>query len=106
MLYAAEPYAADELIVLDRLMRSSEAVQARKQASYVQHERTLFEAMRERWPDPARETALRLLAMMAIGVVRISTDAISRENGTRSITAVLVETFAALEKELATAASA
>lgn len=106
VLHAAEPYAADELIVLDRLMRSSEAVQARKQASYVQHERTLFEAMRERWPDPARETALRLLAMMAIGVVRISTDAISRENGTRSITAVLAETFAALEKELAAAASA
>jgi AcrR family transcriptional regulator len=100
VLHAAEPYAADELIVIDRLMRSSEAVQARKQASYVQHERTLFEALRERWPEPAQELTLRIIAMMAIGVVRLSTDTISRENGARPITAVLAETFAALEGEL------
>jgi AcrR family transcriptional regulator len=35
----------DDMIAIDRLMRSSEAVQARKQASYVQHEATLFAAV-------------------------------------------------------------
>jgi len=42
----------DDMIAIDRVMRSSEAVQALKQASYVQHEKTLFAALRQRWPEP------------------------------------------------------
>ncbi|MFT3996597.1 MAG: helix-turn-helix domain-containing protein [Asticcacaulis sp.] len=91
------PFPAKEIIAIDRLMRSSEAVQARKQASYIQHERELFEALRERWPDPDRETALRLTAMVAIGAMRLSFDALSRENGERAITDLLRESFDALE---------
>lgn len=92
------PYPADEMIVIDRLMRSSEAVQARKQASYVQQELTLFNALRDRWPEPERETALRLVAMMSIGAVRLSLDTLSREGGKRSLVELLAEAFDALEK--------
>lgn len=97
LIAACAPYPADEMIVIDRLMRSSEAVQARKQASYVQQEKTLFEALRERWPEPERETALRLVAMMSIGAVRLSLDALSREGGRRSLVELLGEAFDALE---------
>ncbi|MCW5719347.1 MAG: TetR family transcriptional regulator [Bauldia sp.] len=100
LIAACAPYPADEMIVIDRLMRSSEAVQARKQASYVQQERTLFEALRERWPDPERETALRLVAMMSIGAVRLSLDALSREGGRRSLVELLGEAFEALERAI------
>jgi AcrR family transcriptional regulator len=91
---------ADDMIAIDRLMRSSDAVQARKQASYVQQEKALFSALRERWPAPERETGLRLVAMLAIGAMRLSTDAFSREGGRRPIVDLLHEAFDALEAEI------
>ena len=91
---------ADDMIAIDRLMRSSEAVQARKQASYVQQENALFAALRERWPDRERETGLRLVAMLAIGAMRLATDAFSREGGKRPIVDLLHEAFDALEAEI------
>ena len=91
---------ADDMIVIDRLMRSSEAVQARKQASYIQHERALFAVLRERWPEPEREAGLRLVAMLAIGAMRLSLDALSREGGKRPLTELLHEAFDALEGEI------
>lgn len=90
----------DEMLVLDRLMRSSAAVQARKVASYVQHEATLLEALREKWPQPERETALRVVAMLSFGAVRLSLDALNREDGKRSLAALLREAFDALESEI------
>jgi len=91
----------DDMIIIDRLMRSSEAVQARKQASYVQHEQTLFAALHERWPEPRRATALRLIAMLAIGAIRLSTDIFNREGGRRPIEVVLHEAFSELVSEIA-----
>jgi len=88
---------ADDMIVIDHLMRSSEAVQARKQASYVQQEKALFAALKERWPAPEREIGLRLVAMLAIGTMRLSLDAFSREGGRRPIVDLLHEAFDALE---------
>ena len=90
----------DEMLVLDRLMRSSPVVQARKVASYVQHEGTLFEAMREKWPEPERETALRLIAMLSFGAVRLSLDALNREDGKRPLAELLREAFDALAAEI------
>ncbi|MEP9353293.1 helix-turn-helix domain-containing protein [Xanthobacter sp. KR7-65] len=100
VITACAPYAAADMIALDRLMRSSEAVQARKQASYIQHERTLFAALRERWPQPERETALRLVAMMSIGAIRLSLETLSREEGRRSLADLLNEAFTALKAEI------
>ncbi|WP_296578280.1 TetR/AcrR family transcriptional regulator [Phreatobacter sp.] len=91
-------YPAADMIAIDRLMRSNAAVQARKLASYVIHERTLFAAMREKWPAPDREASLRLVAMMAIGALRLSLEAFGREGGARPVAEILRETFAALER--------
>ena len=91
---------ADDMIAIDRLMRSSEAIQARKQASYVQQEKALFAALRERWPDPQREAGLRLVAMLAIGAMRLASDAFNREGGGRPMVELLHEAFDALEAEI------
>ncbi len=46
----------DDMIALDRLMRESEAVQARKQArAEWSRRRRCSAALRERWPNPARK---------------------------------------------------
>ncbi|PIO97365.1 TetR/AcrR family transcriptional regulator [Pleomorphomonas carboxyditropha] len=91
---------ADDMIAIDRLMRESDAVQARKQASYVEQEKALFAALRERWPDPSRETGLRLVAMLAIGAMRLATDAFNRQGGKRPMPELLNEAFDALEAEI------
>lgn len=91
----------DDMVVIDKLMRSSPAVQARKQASYVEHERTLFAVLCERWPDPARAMALRLLAMLAIGAIRLATEALNQEAERRTFIELLNDAFDALARELA-----
>lgn len=93
-------YDPTEMLILDRLMRSSETVMARKQASYVQHEATLFAALRQYWPEPRRETALRLVAMLSIGALRVSLETFNREDGQRPIAVLLNEAFDALEAEV------
>jgi AcrR family transcriptional regulator len=90
----------DDMVAIDRLMRSSPAVQARKQASYVEHERTLLAALRLRWPDPAREMALRVVAMLAIGAIRLATEALGQEDEKRSLIELLHAAFDALTGEL------
>jgi len=92
--------APDDMLAIDRLMRSSETVQARKQASYVEQERTLFAALRERWPEPEREPGLKVVAMIAMGAVRLSTEAFNQAAGARTMPALLRETFGTLETEL------
>ena len=100
MIAVCAPFPVDDMVVIDRLMRASEVVQARKQASYVQQERMVFEALCEKWPQPGRETALRVVAMLAIGALRLSADALNREAGRRSFVDLLNEAFDALEGEI------
>jgi len=91
---------ADDMIAIDRLMRSSAAVQARKQASYVEHERVLFAALCDRWPDPARAMALRLVALLAIGAVRLATETLGQDGERRTLVELLDTAFDALQSEL------
>lgn len=91
---------ADEMLAIDRLMRASKSVQARKQASYVEQEQALFEALRARWPAPERQTGLRLVAMMSVGAMRLAGDTLNREEGRRPFVQLLREAFDALESEI------
>jgi AcrR family transcriptional regulator len=90
----------DDMLAIDRLMRSSQTVQARKQASYVEQERVLLAALRERWPQSGRKPALQLVAMIAMGAIRLSTEAFNREVGARSMPTLLREAFDMLDAEL------
>jgi AcrR family transcriptional regulator len=91
---------ADEMIAIDDLMRTNAVVQARKQASMIEHEATLYAALREKWPNPDQATRLRMVAMMALGAIRLATDVLHREGGKRPFTDLLAENFAALLDEL------
>jgi len=89
-------YPADEMLAIDRLMRTNPLVQARKQASMIEQEATLYAALREKWPAPERATPLRMVAMMAMGAIRLATDALHQGNGKWPFTVLLAENFAAL----------
>src|SRR5690606_13120876 len=84
MRRVAASYPLDELVRIDRIMMSVEAVQSRKQASYVRDEQLVLAALRKRWPAED-DTALRLTAMLAIGLTRLSLDSWRDEGGRRPI---------------------
>jgi AcrR family transcriptional regulator len=92
-------YASDEAIALDRLMRSTEALRARKQANYTRQEQALFVALTEKWPDPKRRPALRLVAMMGIGTMRIAAEQWSEENGVKPLEHYVNKAFKRLRDE-------
>ncbi|MBN8932833.1 MAG: TetR family transcriptional regulator [Rhizobium pusense] len=89
-----------DMVEMDRLMRTSPSVQARKQASYVQQEGEIYEALRERWPEPERSMALRVVAMLSVGAMRIAGDIFNREQGKRSMVDVLREAFDNVAREV------
>lgn len=69
-----ERYSSDEAAALHDLMYSTEALRARKQASYGRQERALYEALREIWPDPERSQGLEMVAIIGIGALRVAVD--------------------------------
>jgi hypothetical protein len=99
LLKLASRYSSDDVIVIDRLLHSTEALRAAKQGKYVQQEEAVFAGLCELWPQPERTTALRLVAMMSIGAMRLAMEAWSRDGGKRPISDYLQEAFADLKSE-------
>jgi AcrR family transcriptional regulator len=64
-------YETDRSIVVDRLMQSTEALRARKQASFVEMETIVYGVLRERYPDE-KSQMLRTVAMLAFGALRLA----------------------------------
>ena len=85
----------EEMLVIDRLMRSSALVQASKQASYARSENVLFAALARRSPQP--EMVLRLAAMQAVAVSRVAVEAWSKAADGRPLIDFLREGFEALD---------
>lgn len=92
-------YETDEMIIIDRLLRSSESLQGRKQANYEAQEQSLFIALCELWPQTKRRAALRLVAMVSIGAMRLATEAWNEDWAKRPIKEYLQEAFATLKGE-------
>ena len=93
-------YETKESIIVDRLLRSTEALRARKQAVYVDMEQALLGAMCELWPEPKRRASLRIVAMVSIGAMRLAVETWRQENGKRSLAKYLRESFATLKAEI------
>jgi len=96
----AEQYPADDMLAIDRIMRSSAAVMARKQAMYVEHEKALAAVLQERWPAPGSETTLRLIAMMGVGAMRLALETFNLEGGARPLAEIAREVFDLLEADV------
>ena len=93
-------YETKESIVIDRLLQSTEALRARKQAIFVEMEEALFAALCELWPQRARRATLRLVAMVSIGAMRVAMEGWRQDGGKRPLAKYLRENFAALEAEI------
>lgn len=100
MLHLVAGIRTQEFISIDRVLRANETLQARKQATYGLHERALHEALVERWPDPARSQALRLVAMVSLGAMRLAIEAWIQAGGDRGAAPFLEEAFAQVRAEI------
>jgi AcrR family transcriptional regulator len=100
LLKLVSRYETDESIVVDRLLRSTEALRARKQALFVEMERALFEGMCDLWPTAKRRDGLRIVAMAAIGVLRLAMDKWREENAKRHLGHYLRHGFDLLESQI------
>lgn len=100
LLKLASHYKSDDLIVIDRLLRSTEQLRASKQAKYVQQEQAVFEALCQLWPQAKRRNALRIVAMISMGALRLAIDAWVQSGGKQSAEKQLRDVFAELKKEL------
>lgn len=100
LISVCKAFPSDNMIELDRLMRTSASVQARKQAFYVQQEGEILEALKERWPQPERAMALRAVAMLSVGAMRLAGDLFNQEKGARPMVELLEDIFASLAREI------
>lgn len=97
VIQLCESIPPKEMIAIHRLMKSSEAVQARKHATYVENENAIVEALRDRFSDPKSETSLRVVAMMSVGAMRLAVETLDRENGKRPLADIVRDIYATLD---------
>jgi AcrR family transcriptional regulator len=90
-------YDTEKSVIVDRIFNSSETLRARKQAIYFTMELTIFEALRELWPQGERQASLRAVAMVAVGVMRLAMEARRQDDGARPLAAYLRESFSVLK---------
>lgn len=88
-----------ESIIFDRLMQSTEALRARKEAGFVETERILLDAMCELWPSPERRDGLRLVAMVAMGTLRLALERWKQSEAAHPLAHYVDESFALLAQE-------
>jgi AcrR family transcriptional regulator len=94
-------YDTEKSVIVDRIFNSSETLRARKQAIYFTMELTIFEALRELWPQGERQASLRAVAMVAVGVMRLAMEARRQDDGARPLAAYLRESFSVLKSLVA-----
>lgn len=100
LIKLAARYETKESVVFDRLMHSTEALRARKDAVFVETEQILLKAMCELWPSPARRDGLRLVAMVAIGTLRLALDNWKQNDAAHPMAHYIRQGFTLLAKQL------
>lgn len=97
------PYESEQVRASDRLMRASETLKARKQATYAAQEEALFATLCQVWPDPAQRLRLRIVAMVAMGALRLALESWGTDQDGRTAASFLEEIFAQLAPDRWTA---
>jgi AcrR family transcriptional regulator len=94
-------YTTEQMTAVDNLMRSSESLLARKQAYYAEQEQALFNTLCEVWRQPERRLALRMVAVVSVGAMRLALQAWRDQTGQRKpVAKFLRDAFDSLRTEL------
>jgi len=102
-LKLAANYEPGQAMVIDRILRSNEQLRASNQTKYLEMEQAAFEALCELWPQVRRRKALRMVAMVSVGALRLAIENWAEEQGRKPLAAYLKEALASLKAELSDA---
>lgn len=91
---------AGQAVVIDQIIRSNEQLRASNQTKYLTLEQTAFEALCELWPQARRRKALRMVAMVSVGALRLAVDSWAADQGRKPLADYLKEALAGLKAEL------
>ena len=69
-----------QMIAIDKVMRSSSTLMAKKQATYIEQELSLYHTLCEVWREPERRVSLRIVALLSIGAMRLAIESWTAEN--------------------------
>ncbi|MDF3125952.1 TetR/AcrR family transcriptional regulator [Rheinheimera sp. 1928-s] len=101
MVRRIERHTTEQMQAIDNLMLSSESLLARKQSLYIKQEQLLFNALCEVWRQPERRPALRMLAMMSIGAMRIALQAWRESSDpNKTVSSFILDAFNCVRTEL------
>ncbi|WP_296949335.1 TetR/AcrR family transcriptional regulator [uncultured Massilia sp.] len=96
----AAQYQHEEMEALDGVMRASETLTIRKQAAYATQEAMLFDVLCEVWRQPEKRAALRIVAMVAMGAMRLAIEDWRRRPEAGSAAQALERTFDLIRAEI------
>lgn len=85
LLQLTERYEDERSIMVDCIMQASDTLTLRKQSLYAEMEEDVFTALAESWPAPESHSHLRMVAMVAIGAMRLAMQQWRQENGARPL---------------------
>jgi AcrR family transcriptional regulator len=102
MLQLVGQFQADDHIRIERLLTSTARLGASKLAKYAEQEQAVFEALARLWPAPDRRNALRLVAMVCVGALRLAFERWAERNGADPLAHHLRRAFTELKAEIET----
>lgn len=88
----------DVAVSVSRIVRSDKQLQSSNQAKFLAMEHAAYEALRRLWLDDADREAVRLVAMIGVGAMRLAIDDWSDAQGARPLETYLADIFRTLEK--------
>lgn len=93
-------YETDRSVVVDRLMQATDALRARKQASFVEMETIAYGVLCERYPR-IKPQSLRIAAMLAFGALRLAMERWREDGAVRQLAKYVRKEFDLLRSTLA-----
>ena len=106
LLQLVGQYQAEDHIRIEKLLASTQRLGASKLAKYAEQEQAMFEALVHLWPASERRSALRLVAMVGVGALRLAFERWAERNGADPLAEHLRRAFAQLQAEIAWAEGA
>ena len=101
LVQLAGRYQVADHIRIERLLASTQRLGASNLAKYAEQEQAVFEALTRLWPAPERASALRLVAMISVGALRLAFERWTQRNGEDALDDHLRLAFAQLKAEIA-----
>lgn len=93
LLTLVPKYETANMATTYRIWNSTTALKAQKLLAFKDIELTLFDALRQRWPDAENRATLKAACLVAVGCLGLAMDAGQIEGDTRSLRQRLEESF-------------